>query len=405
MSSTICSSGSRGLRRRAGAALLLLALASGETPARAAPTLPSDPHQVLEQLPPREGPAWTKIRELKAQLAAEPGDARAAADLAREYLSLVRHTGEPRLLAYAHTALARWDDELEPPASIALQRALLAQSEHRFAAARAELVRLVAREPGDAGAWLTLASIDTVQGRYADASAACTRLVLTADPALTAGCVAAAKTMTGEADAAYALLAANVGRAHEVSGGVGAWLATLAAETAARLGRDDDARAHFKAALAASEAAPDLYLLTAYADFLLEHGSFAEAIALLEHAPPADTVLLRLAVAKRRSGTSIDEHVATLRYRLELALDGRDAAHAREAAYLALYLLDDPERALSLGLANWAEQRETIDARLVLEAASASGNLGVAAPVREWLATSATHRRDTERRPCCARSF
>ena len=119
MSSTICSNGSRAGRswgRRGGVALLLLALASGmATAARAAPVTPTDPHQVLERLPPREGPAWISIREWKAKLAAEPGNARAAAELAREYLALVRQTGEPRLLAYAHGALARWDDEREPP--------------------------------------------------------------------------------------------------------------------------------------------------------------------------------------------------------------------------------------------------------------------------------------------------
>jgi tetratricopeptide (TPR) repeat protein len=167
---------------------------------------------VLERLPLREGPAWAAIRELQARLAAEPGEAQTAAALAREYLTLVRQTGEPRLLAYAHRALARWNDEPEPPANIALQRALLAQSEHHFAEARAELVRLVAREPGETEAWLALAAIDTVQGRYAEANTACMRLVLAADPAVTAGCVAATKAMTREAGAAYTLLAGHVRR-------------------------------------------------------------------------------------------------------------------------------------------------------------------------------------------------
>jgi hypothetical protein len=347
---------------------------------------PTDPQQVLERLPPRDGPAWAAIREAQAKLAAEPGDARTAAALAREYLTLVRKTGEPRLLAYAHRALARWDDQTEPPASVALQRALLAQSEHRFAYARTELLRLVAREPGEVEAWLALAAIDTVQGRYADANAACLRLVLAADPAVTAGCVAAAKALTREADAAYALLTANIDRDRTDGSSASSWLATLAAETAARLGRDDDARAHFEAALAASGTTPDLYLLTAYADWLLRHARFGEVIALLERAPPADTVLLRLALAERRAGRDTAERVATLRYRLALALDGREAAHAREAAYLALYLLGDAERALRLALANWAEQRETIDARLVLDAAAAARNPAAAAPVAEWLA-------------------
>src|SRR5688572_10500896 len=173
MSSTICSSGQsadRSWGRRIGAALLCLAATTG---AAAAPETPTDPQQVLERLPLREGPAWTAIRELQARLTADPDDARTAAALARVYLTLVRQTGEPRLLAYAQRALARWNGEREPPESIALQRALLAQSEHHFAEARDELVRLVARAPGETEAWLALATIDTVQGRYADASSSC----------------------------------------------------------------------------------------------------------------------------------------------------------------------------------------------------------------------------------------
>ncbi|HEY3516572.1 MAG TPA: hypothetical protein VGL98_05945 [Gammaproteobacteria bacterium] len=367
---------------------------------------PTDPQQVLERLPLRQGPAWAAIRALQARLAAEPDDARTAAELAREYLTLVRQTGEPRLLAYAHRALARWSGEPDPPADIALQRALLAQSEHHFAEARAELERLVAREPGETEAWLALAAIDTVQGRYAEASSSCMRLVLTADPAVTAGCIAATKAMTREASTAYTLLAAHFERTRTDGSSVSSWLATLAAETAASLARDDDARAHFDAALAASGPTPDLYLLTAYADFLLRQARFGEVIALLEGAPPADTVLLRLALAERRAGRDAAEHVATLRYRLQLALDGRDVAHAREAAFLALYLLDDPERALALALANWAVQREAIDARLVIEAAAAAHDPAAAAPVTTWLEQSSSEQPDlARRRSCCNASF
>jgi hypothetical protein len=187
---------------------------------------------------------------------------------------------------------------------------------------------------------------------------------------------------------------------------VTSWLATLAAETAASLGRVDDARAHFETALAASKPTPDLYLLTAYADFLLRQARFGEVIALLGTAPPADTVLLRLALAERRAGRDATQHIATLRYRLELALDGRDVAHAREAAFLALYLLDDPQRALALGLANWAVQHEAIDARLVIEAAAGARNPAAAAPVTDWLEQLRTEQPDlARRRSCCTASF
>jgi hypothetical protein len=147
-------------------------------------------------------------------------------------------------------------------------------------------------------------------------------------------------------------------------------------------------------------------LLTAYADFLLRQGRVGEVISLLETAPPADTILLRLALAERRAGRDATEHVATLRYRLELALDGRDLAHAREAAFFALYLLDDPERALVLALANWDVQREAIDARLVIDAAAAAHDPAAAAPVAGWLEHLSSDPPILERhRSCCTASF
>ena len=115
-----------------------------------------------------------------------------------------------------------------------------------------------------------------------------------------------------------------------------------------------------------------IYLLTAYADFLLRRGRPAAVIELLESAPAADPLLLRLALAEARTDRRAAARVATLRYRLELALRGDDRAHAREAAFFALYLDDDATHALSLALDNWTVQREEIDARLVLEAAAAA---------------------------------
>src|SRR5690606_4064800 len=149
----------------------------------------------------------------------------------------------------------------------------------------------------------------------------------------------------------------------------------------------EDAARHYRAALAASVPQPSIYLLTAYADFLLRRGRPGAVIELLERAPAADPLLLRLALAEARTGRSAHERLATLRYRLELALRGDDRAHAREAAFFALYLDDDAQLALSLALDNWTVQRESIDARLVLEAAAAAKMPDAARPVRDFLAS------------------
>lgn len=350
--------------RRFGAAILLLALGGS---AAAAPFVPQDPDAVLERLPARDGADWDAIRALGAELAERPGDAATAAALARRYLELHRRSGDPRLVAYGWRALARWEEESLPPVEIALERALLAQAEHRFDAARDELTSVLERAPRMQEALLTLATIDTVQGRYDDAKRSCGRLVLQ-DAGLAGACFAALQLATGDAEAAYRFLAANVETQAPLARGLATWLETLAAEAAEALGRDDDAARHFAAALAAGGDAPSVYLLTAHADFLLRRGDLGAVVELLEHAPPADPLLLRLALAEQRLRRDTSARVELLRYRLELALRGADVAHAREAAFLALYLENDAQRALPLALANWGVQREAIDARLVRDA-------------------------------------
>jgi Tfp pilus assembly protein PilF len=355
----------------------------------AAPVVPNDATQILERLPPRAGEAWDGIRTLHSALAANPAEPSVAAELAQRYLILNRSVGDPRLVAYASHALAPWDGDAAPPVEVALERALIAQTEHRFDAARAELRLLLERAPRSAQAWLALAALDTVQGRYADAKRSCAHLVLLQDATVAGACFAAVQAVTGEAAAAYRLLTESLARP-ELGAEMTGWLATLAAETAERLDLHEDADRHYRTALAASGAEPTIYMLTAYADFLLRRARPTAVIALLEGAPPADPVLLRLALAEIRAGRDPVERIATLRYRLELARIGADRAHAREAAFFALYIDADATGALTLALDNWTVQREPIDARLVLEAAMAAKNPGAARPVRDWLASHGT---------------
>ena len=373
--------------RRVRAAILFLLGCAALAAVVAAPIVPSDPNSILERLPPRDGAVWDEIRALHLALAQNPADAGVAAKLAQSYLALNRSVGDPRLVAYASRVLAQWNGVAAPPVEVALERALIAQTEHRFDAARAELAAVLDRSPRSAQAWLALAALDTVQGRYAEAKRSCARLVLLEDAAVTGACFAAAQAMTGEAAAAYRFLTESLARPQLLDGESAAWITTLAAETAERLGMNEEAERHYRAALAANELEPSIYLLTAYSDFLLRRGRPAAVVGLLATAPPADTLLLRLALAEARLGSGRAEHVATLRYRLELALRGDDRAHAREAAFFALYLDDDAPRALSRALDNWTVQRESIDARLVLEAATAAEMPDAAQPVREWLAS------------------
>ena len=206
--------------------------------------------------------------------------------------------------------------------------------------------------------------------------------------------------MTGEAGSAYRYLTHALAEPGALPPELRGWIETLAAETSEALGAGQNAEAHYRSALAAAAGEgerPSVYLLAAYADFLLRGGRPADVLALLADAPPADPLALRIAVAEKQLGRLDTARVDSLSYRLQLALDGLDTTHAREAAYFALYVLDRPELALERALANWNVQREPIDARLVLEAALAAHRAADARPVLDWLESSGCEHVDLQR--------
>jgi hypothetical protein len=371
-------------RRRASAAVLCFIVLLGAVSANAEPYVPGNAAEVLERLPARDGAQWRDIAALQAELTRAPHDAALAATLAQRYLELFRTQGDPRLIAYAQRGLRAWSTDAEPPFEIALKRAEIAQTEHRFDAARSELERLAARAPRDARAWLTLAAIDVVRADYTSARRECARLLLLEDSAIAGGCAAGVQAVTGDAGRAYEFVARQLADASDLPAGIAVWLETLAAETAEALGRAGDAETHYQAALRA-DAHPSVYLLVGYADFLLRARRGGEVVTLLADAPPADPLLLRLAIAEKQMGRDVAKRLEVLGYRLQLALDGLETTHAREAACFALYLLEKPDVALVSALTNWNVQHEAIDARLVLEAALAAGHPEAARPVVEWL--------------------
>nr|HET7859888.1 hypothetical protein [Caldimonas sp.] len=142
--------------------------------AAATPITPSRDDEVIEVLPATAA-GRSEDRQLRRRLAERPGDARLAAAVAERYLAQARETGDPRFAGLAFAALAAWPDPALAPNEILLLRATLEQYLHEFDASVAHLRILVARPGGDRNpqAWLTLATVLRVQGRYGDSDAAC----------------------------------------------------------------------------------------------------------------------------------------------------------------------------------------------------------------------------------------
>lgn len=367
--------------------VLLAALLVTATTVSAIPYIPDDDQQILASASFRTAdPATRELRALRSHLRAHPDDLEAAIDLAKGYIQRNRAEGEPRYLGYAQSVLAPWSSSTLPPTPVLLLQATINQSLHHFDRALADLDDVLARDPKNAQAWLTKASLLRVQGKYAEARTHCQPLARLAGPLVSLTCLSDIASLTGHA-----------GRSHEVlmrsldwpvaSLRERLWLLVVLAESAARTGDAAMAERHFREALQLD--LRDQYLIGAYADFLLDPGRAAEVEQWLRRETNSDGLLLRLALAEQaRSLPIAQEHVGTLRARFAAGRQRGDTIHLREEARFTLALLHDAHAALKLAQANWEVQREPADARILLESALAAGRPAAAQPVLDWLKQS-----------------
>ena len=351
----------------------------------ATPFIPADDAQVLERLRTKAAdPALQQLRQLRNRLADNPNDLERATQLAQRYIEYGRAEGDPRYYGYAQAALKPWWDLPNPPVAALLLRATLRQARHDFNGALADLSAILKSNPDDAQAWLTQALLQQVQADYPAAKKSCLNLLRLSPELIATSCISLVSSLSGQAEKSYQLLHRVYLQNAEASADQRLWVLTLLAEMAVRLGHDQAAEQHFKQALALG--LRDVYLLAAYSDFLLDQGRAREAVTLLQDESRADALLLRLALAEKFLGApTLAGHVDALRARFAASGARADSVHQREEARYTLHLLEQPKPALLLAEKNWGVQREPDDARILLEAALAAGNIKAAQPVLEWM--------------------
>jgi hypothetical protein len=266
---------------------------------------------------------------------------------------------------------------------VQLLRAIIKQARHDWRGALADLDALVARSPADAEAHLVRATVLAVRGRYAEARPSCAALTAVASRLAAAACLLPLELGQGRAAQGIAALeqALAEGRPQEL-----AWGHALLGEAHYWRGDDAAAERHLRLALAAEPG--DRYTRGVLADLLLESGRLDQVVALLEEHQQDEALLLRLAIAESRRGRARGAALAgELRARFAAEARRGDRVHGREEARLLLALDRDPDRALARARANWDEQREPWDARVLLEAAQAAGRPADAAPALAWSGT------------------
>ncbi|NVI85299.1 tetratricopeptide repeat protein [Janthinobacterium sp. BJB401] len=352
----------------------------------AAPYTPKDGGAVIEQLPRRADATQLELRALRQQLNTTPQDLAQASALAQRYIALARSDTDPRYLGYAQAALAPWWRQAAPPVPVRLLRATILQSTHHFGPALQDLDAVIAQQPQNGQAWLTRATVLTVQGDYAKATASCARLSALTTQLVTVTCLANIASVTGRAASSERLLELTLQRSAGAAPELESWAATLLAEMATRRGEWALAEARYTRALA--QQPRDSYLLGAYADFLLDRQRPQEVVKLLKEQQRIDALLLRYALALQAlpgQQAAFLAAKAELAARFNAAMQRGDTVHQREQARFALFVQQDVPAALQLAQKNWAIQKEVPDMRILLEAALAARNYSAAQPVLAWI--------------------
>lgn len=356
--------------------------------APAAPRTPTDPAEVLERLPLRPGdPISRELTDLRADLAAarrqNPADPGPAVRLAERYYDLAMARGDPRYIGQADAVLAPYAGQRSAP--LAVVRGQLRQYRHDFAGALSDFAQALDIDPGHASAHAWRGALFLVQADYPSALRECEALARLQRAVLAAGCHGLLLAYTGKADEAQRVLSQALPRA--VEAGNRLWLLTHLGELAHWQGNPGLAESHFRAALALG--IEDGYLQAAWADFLLDQSRPAEVLKELAGQEASDPLLLRLALAARRTGdAAAGRHAQALRDRFAAARARGDTTHLAEEARFEVALGGDAARAVEVAAANYRIQKEPRDARALLEAALAARRPEAAAPVLAWLADS-----------------
>jgi tetratricopeptide (TPR) repeat protein len=341
--------------------LLSAALASITAAAQTRDIAPTSDDVVLEKL----GPRLNKSSAASADLI----------PAVRQAILLARQTADPRYLGQAQSLIGtQWNNPQASHELLTLQ-ATIEQSRHEFANARKTLQTALSKPAASPSqAWLTLATIERVQGNYAAAEKACQSISEPAAQLYARACLLETASLQGQWDAArqgYSQLLREARQPAEQ-----AWLQSLMAENELRAGQKPAALQLFARSLALDA---DGYTALAFADALLgdqQARSAAQALAVLQEQPDSDAVLIRRAQAyKILKEPRFAATAADLQQRLVASSQrGDNPGHAREQALHALYVQGDAKAALNFAQTNLALQREPIDWLLAVQSAQQAGN-------------------------------
>ncbi|HWW20102.1 MAG TPA: tetratricopeptide repeat protein [Steroidobacteraceae bacterium] len=357
--------------------LLLAALFIGlAPPVSAAPYIPGNDSQLLAELPQGVHHAATSPTDLARR------SVDVAIPLAQFYITRARASGDLRFLGYAENALDPWMKKTPVSPRVLVLHATILQSRHDFADSLKELDQVLKRNPDDAQAWLTRATVLRVLGRYDEALDSCTHMAARSEPAVAMLCQQSLLALTGHLQSAYDTLEKL--RFQVSTPELTAWRLSELGEMASHLGKDDDAERWFRQGL---QVAPDdFYLRAALSDLLLQHHRANETLQLLAGYETQEPMLLRIALAHEALNDAQGEQArAYLGNAFDVEEQRGEAVHRREQARYLLDVEHQPGAALAAAQEDWKTQREPADILILLRAAQAARQSDAAKPALQFI--------------------
>jgi len=314
-----------------------------------------------------------------------PSSPEAMAREVQKLISEARRSGDPRFLGYADRLFKQQAGQALTDELLVL-RATLAQSLHKFEAARQDLNTVLNRSKAPlqrAQALVTLANIELAQGRYDQAKPFCEQLTEERPGLIAASCLAQVAARTGGAKPAYKKLAATTRFLRRANPQERMWAQGTLGDIAAQLGQSSAAE-HWQQVL--SQNPDDLYIRAQLADWYLQNGKPKQALAATEEYESVDNLAVIRAIAMRQVNHPNAQALASrLRERFDEALWRGSMLHQRDLARFELDIEQRPENALQHAMANWDSQREPQDTRLALRAALAAQDNTALSQLRDWL--------------------
>ncbi len=365
--------------------LLLAPVVSAE------PYLPTDSNEVIEAVPEAlRGESGKEFAALRAKVDAEPGNRDAAVLFVRKCIEQGRRLSDPRYFGYAEAVLESRLKSASADPELLILRAMILERRHDFAAAKADLLRVVEDLPNSGQAWATLAGVQTVTGDLTAAKESCLKLAALVTPIASISCLSLVGSLTGTAEKSYEVLSSALvsqKSAGAVTPGEELWSLSILSEIAERLGKKAEAEGYYKKALQLDP--NDAFTLSAYSDFLLTEKRAAEVKTMLAGKLSNDPLLLRLVIAEKQlNDADLPSHRKLLKSHLDAEIARGEGVHLRERAMFELFVDENAVSALESASENWESQKEAPDLLLLARSAVAAKNAGAMKKVEDWLTST-----------------